>query len=298
MKPVPVDVGDAADIYAVDVEMFGVERYGAVFVVDADRPAVIDTGTGANVEGLIDALGSLGIAPEDLQIIAPTHVHLDHAGGAGYLARECPNADLYVHERGARHLIDPERLWEGTKRAVPDWVDHYAEPLPVPQKRVVEISEGDSIDLGSRKLAVIDAPGHAPHQAVFDDPESDCIFVADAAGLYVEEFARPRPTTPPPNFDLSQCQADIERLRELDRSGFLFPHCGAAPAAELLNGYAAELDLWVETVEAAIDDAGTDDVAGIVDELDVWSDAAAVWGEQHVRETQALNVRGVLARSD
>ncbi len=295
-EPKPVSVGDADDIYTVDVDMF-VPRYGAVYVIDADRPAVVDTGTGANVDLLLEAVREVGIAPDELEIIAPTHVHLDHAGGAGYLADRCPNADVHIHERGARHLADPGRLWTGTKQAVPDWLDHYAEPKPVPEERLVELTDGDTIDLGDRELDVYEAPGHAPHQAVYDDPGSDCVFVADAAGLYTEGLEGPYPTTPPPNLDVEQCLTDVELVESLDRSGLLFAHCGPAPTDGLLEATATALRTWVREVDAARETVGSDDVDAIVAELDPWPDAAAVWGEQHVRETQALNVRGVLARA-
>jgi glyoxylase-like metal-dependent hydrolase (beta-lactamase superfamily II) len=291
----PVTAGDAADVYCLDVDMLGVPQYGAVYLIDSPRPAVLDTGTGANHEWILAALADLGIEPEDLAVIAPTHVHLDHAGGAGYLARACPNADVYIHERGARHLAEPGRIWEGTKAAVRGWIDGYAEPVPVPEDRIVELRDGDAIDLGDRELSVHHAPGHAPHQTVFADPASDCVFVGDAAGLYVDGFDGPRPTTPPANFDLDQCLADIEMLRRLDPAGLCFPHCGAAPADGLLEGAARVLEDWVAEVEAARRAVGSDDVDAIVDRLDPWPDVAAIWGEGHVRQTQALNVRGVLA---
>lgn len=295
-QPEPVTVGEADDIYSVDVDMF-VPRYGAVYLIDAERPAVVDTGTGANVDLVLDAMREVGIAPQDIEIIAPTHVHLDHAGGAGYLADRCPNADVYIHERGARHLVDPARLWAGTKKAVPDWLDQYAEPKPVPADRLVELSDGDTIDLGDRDLDVYGAPGHAPHQSVFDDPKSDCVFTADAAGLYTEGLDEPYPTTPPPNLDVDQCVADVELLQSLDRTGLLFAHCGPARSDGLLDASATVLREWVSEVEAARERTGTDEVDAIVAEVDRWPDAAAVWGEEHVWETQALNVRGVLARA-
>ncbi|MFW5900741.1 MAG: MBL fold metallo-hydrolase, partial [Halodesulfurarchaeum sp.] len=89
--------------------------YCAPYILDSDRPAVIDTGTGANWERILAALTESDIEPTELAAIVLTHVHLDHAGGAGYLAERCPNADIYVHHAGAPHLIDPERLLQGTR---------------------------------------------------------------------------------------------------------------------------------------------------------------------------------------
>ena len=290
----PVTAGDASDLYVLDNGMLDTPRYAAVYLVDSERPAVIETGTGANTDVILDALADLGIGRGDLEVIAPTHAHLDHAGGAGHLAAACPNAEVHVYERAARHLVEPERVWAGTKAAVGDWVEYYAEPLPVPKDRLVELGDGDPIDLGDRALTVHHAPGHAPHQAVFEDPASDCVFTADAAGLYVDGFAAPRPTTPPANFDLEKSLADIAMMQSLDPAGLCFSHATAAPADGLLEASARALRAFVEAVEAAREEVG-EDVEAIVDELDPWPDAVAAWGEQRVRETLELNVRGVLA---
>jgi len=104
------DAENCADVHYVDTGMYDVPEYGSVYVVDAERPALVDTGIGARYEGILDAMAEVGVAPADLEAIAITHVHLDHAGGVGYLVEECPNATVYVHEIGAPHLVDPTRL--------------------------------------------------------------------------------------------------------------------------------------------------------------------------------------------
>src|SRR6056297_2523463 len=107
------DVYDAEaceDVHYVDTGMYDVPEYGSVYIVDAERPALVDTGIGADYETILTALAEVGVAPEDLEVMALTHIHLDHAGGAGYLAEECPSATVYAHEIGTRHLVDPTRL--------------------------------------------------------------------------------------------------------------------------------------------------------------------------------------------
>jgi glyoxylase-like metal-dependent hydrolase (beta-lactamase superfamily II) len=292
----PVTAGDADDIYCVDAGVYDRPEYGAVYVIASDRPAIVDTGIGTGYETLLDVLASLGIAPGDLDVIAPTHVHLDHAGGAGYLARECPNADVYVHERGARHLVEPDRLWEGTKRAAGDRIDHYAEPVPIPEDRIVQLADGDEIDVGDRSLAVHDAPGHAPHQAVFYDPASDGVFAADAAGIYRPSMDEPGPTSPPPDFDLEQCLADVDFLQSLDPSAIYYGHFGDAPADGLLAAYAETLQEWVADIAAARDDLEDDDavIEHFATQVDVRDgvDPATVRGEAE------MNVRGGLRYLD
>jgi glyoxylase-like metal-dependent hydrolase (beta-lactamase superfamily II) len=277
-------------VHYVDTGMYETAEYGAVYILTGEKPAVVDTGIGTHVDRVFDALEKLDIARESLRAILPTHVHLDHAGGAGYLAEACPNADVYVHERGARHLVDPERLVEGTRRAVGDQWRYYVEPKPIPQTRVVELSDGDTISLGSRTLEVHHAPGHAPHQVVFLDRLTDALFTADAAGIWVPSLREVRETSPPPNFDLEQCVRDVEMLQRLEPEHLLYPHFGPAPQ-RALDDYPTVLRSWVETVQEAVEDHGT--VVEAARALALEDEVAAVWGSDKARGEVAMNVRGV-----
>ncbi len=287
-----VDAPGGSGCYYLDTGMFGTAGYTSVYVVDAERPAVVDTGIGTEHELVLDALERAGIAPEELAVIAPTHVHLDHAGGAGYLAEACPNATVAVHEVGAPHLVDPARLVEGTRRAVGDEWSFYADPKPVPAERVRELVDGDVVDLGDRALEVHGAPGHAPHQAVFFDPDAAVCFTADAAGIYVPPVDRVTPTTPPPNFDLEQCLEDVESLAGLDPDVLCYPHFGPAPTADRLEAYGRVLEEWVADVAAARERLEDDEA--VVDHFVERDDLASVWGERRARANVVLNVRGVL----
>ncbi|WP_122089238.1 MBL fold metallo-hydrolase [Halalkalicoccus subterraneus] len=291
----PVD--GSPEYYYLDTGMYDTERYGAVYIVDADRPAVIDTGIGTNYEFVLEAMGEIGIAPEDLAVIAPTHVHLDHAGGAGYLAAECPNAEVHVHEIGAPHLVDPTRLIAGTKAAVEDQWKYYDEPKPVPEERITELSEGDTIDLGNRSLEVYHAPGHAPHQVIYHDPDAEVVATGDAAGIWVPQLETVRQTSPPANFDLEACLADVETIRSLDPELLLFGHFGPAPASdELLDTYKEVLTEWVEAVEEKR--AELDDDEAVIDYFVENTEMVAVWGERKARAEERLNTRGVLGYLD
>jgi len=287
-------VPSCTDIHYVDTGMYDTAEYGAVYIVDAERPAIVDTGIGTNYERILDALDEVGLAREDVEVIAPTHVHLDHAGGAGLLAEACPNADVYVHELGARHLVDPGRLVAGTKNAVGDQWKFYVEPTPVPEERVVELTDGDRIDLGSRALDVHHAPGHAPHQVVFHDDLDDAAFVADAAGIYVPDLDAVRETSPPPNFDLEQCRDDVAMLRDLAPDTLLYPHFGpvADDVDDRLAGYADTLTEWVEAVEEKYEELG--DEEAVQEYFADNAEVTGVWGSLKAREETAMNVRGVL----
>jgi glyoxylase-like metal-dependent hydrolase (beta-lactamase superfamily II) len=288
--------GDSTDLYYVDTEMYDTPEYGSIYILDAERPALVDTGIGLRYETILDAMSEVGIEPDDLAVIAPTHVHLDHAGGAGYLAEACPNADVYIHEAGARHLVDPERLWEGTKSAVESQIDYYAEPKPVPEERLTELADGDTIDLGDHRLDVHHAPGHAPHQAVYYDPVCDGAFTADAAGICTPATNGVRQTSPPPTFDLDQVLADVEMLQELAPSALYYGHFGDWETEDRLAEYATVIEEWVGGVERVREELGDDEA--VIEHFQEATDATEVWGDRKGRDEERLNVRGVLSALD
>ncbi len=282
----------ATDLYYVDVQMYETDEYGLVYILDAERPALVDTGTGFNHETVLDAMEEVGIAPEDLEVIAPTHVHLDHAGGAHLLADACPNADVCLYESGAQFLIDPTPIWEGTKEVMDDRIKYYVEPEPIPADRIVELADGETLDLGDHALEVHHAPGHAFHQAVFYDPANDGVFTADAAGLNSPQLDGVTHTTPPPGFDLEGCLADVEMLQELDPSALYYAHFGDRETGDLLGEYAEVLEEWVERVAAKREELGDDEA--VADYFAQRAETIGVWDEDHAREEERMNVSGVL----
>lgn len=293
----PVTLGDCPDYYYIDTGMYDTERYGSMYIVDAERAALIDTGIGTNYEFILGAMDEIGIEREDLAVIAPTHVHLDHAGGAGLLAEACPNAEVYVHEIGAPHLADPSRLIEGTKHAVGDQWEYYVDPAPVSEERITELEGGDTIDLGDRVLDVHHAPGHAPHQVIYHDPDHEVVATGDAAGIWVPELQGVRQTSPPSNFDLEACLSDVETIRSLDPEVLLFGHFGPTEASDaLLDEYREVLTEWVEAVEEK--HAQLEDDEAVIEYFVAETEMAEIWGERKARAEERLNTRGVLAYLD
>lgn len=284
------------DLWYVDTGMYDVEEYGVVYLLDADRPALVDTGLGTNVERVFDLLDEAGLAPEDIEEIALTHVHLDHAGGAGLLVEECPNATVSVHEYGARHLVDPSRLWAGTKQAVGDQIEYYTEPTPVPEGRVETLTDGDEIDLGNHSLVAHHVPGHAPHQVVFDAPTLDAVFTADAAGIYTPTTDEVHVTSPPSNFEYEQAVADVELLAALEREWLCYAHFGPARTADRLEEYTTVLEEWVEEVER--ERARREDDDAVVQHFVEIVETPDIWGDHKARAEVAMNVRGVLTYLD
>jgi len=297
--PDEMDTGDryeataagTSDLTYVDTGMYDTPGYGSIYVLDSERPAVIETGTGHRYDLIVDAVEQAGIDRESLEVIAVTHVHLDHAGGAGYLLEEFPAADVYLYEAGAKFLRDPARIWEGTKAVVGDRIEYYAEPRPIPEDRLVALGDGELVDLGDHELRVHHAPGHAFHQAVFYDPANDGVFTADAAGINSPTVGGLRQTSPPPGFDLESCLADVELLQDLDPAALYYSHFGDYETGDLLSRYADMLESWVERVEAKREELADDEaVAGY------FADQAETgrWSAQHARQEERMNVQGVL----
>ncbi|HEX9050682.1 MAG TPA: MBL fold metallo-hydrolase [Anaeromyxobacter sp.] len=195
-------------------------RLAAAYLVRGeDSAAIVETGAASAVPRLLAALAAQGLSPGDVSHVVVTHVHLDHAGGAGALVRELPRATLVAHPRGARHLVDPSKLVAGTIEVYGEerFRALYGELVPVPAARVVEAPEGFAIDLGRRRLRVLDAPGHARHHLVLLDEASRGFFTGDAFGLSYRETDGPAgpflfPTTTPVQLDPPALHATIDRM--------------------------------------------------------------------------------------
>lgn len=288
-----VTLDGCSDVYCVDVGLYGLPRYGAIYIIDAEYPAVIDTGIGKNYDRILDALETIGISRKELSYILPSHVHLDHAGGTGYLAKECSNATIGVHELGAPHLVDPSGLVKGTKRAVgSDKWKYYGEPIPVPEERIEEFTGGESIDLGDHTLEVLHAPGHAPHQVVFENPQNGLIFVADAAGNWFSDRGFTRALSPPPDFDLEKCLADLDMLRSLDPAVLCYAHFGPDSANGKLDLFEEVLVAWVNAIATKRQELGDDDA--VVDHFAARNGVSHLWPERQAYSGTAMNVRGAL----
>jgi glyoxylase-like metal-dependent hydrolase (beta-lactamase superfamily II) len=157
-----------------------------------DRLAVIDTGTAHSVPGLLGVIKDLGLTPGHVDYVIPTHVHLDHAGGAGTLMAACPNATLVVHPKGAPHLIDPAKLIAGASAVygADAFAEHFGTLEAVPEQRVIAAGDGQTFDLAGRKLTFIHSPGHANHHGCLFDAGSHGLFTGDTFGIAYPELAR------------------------------------------------------------------------------------------------------------
>jgi len=228
-------------------------------VVHAGRAAVVESGTAHSVPQVLAMLDRQGVQPEQVDWLMLTHVHLDHAGGAGALMQVLPNAKLVVHPRGVRHMVDPQRLWEGTVAVYgePFAQENYGQLIPVEAGRIVEATDGLQIDLAGRKFSVMDAPGHARHHVCYFDDLSRCWFTGDAFGLSYPETHRGArafvfPATTPVQFEPQAMHDTIERLLQYDPQAMILTHYSRVEEPKRL---AADLHrligCFVEIAEAA-----------------------------------------------
>ena len=241
-----------SDVFHIDTRMGGYSGITSGYLIRSSRPCLIETGTARSAPTVIASLAELGLGPEDLATIVVTHIHLDHAGGVGDLARDYPHARVVVHERGARHLADPQKLVASAHRVFgPDMDRLFGDLLPVPQERLLVLGESGSIDLGDgRSLDAFHNPGHASHHLGLIDSHSGDLYTGDAAGTYVPQTADVRPATPPPDFDLDLALTSLARMRAAGASRLLFSHFGPVTNVDAtLERSTEELRSWVASID-------------------------------------------------
>jgi glyoxylase-like metal-dependent hydrolase (beta-lactamase superfamily II) len=247
--PVTFDLGGS--VLGIDTAMGGFDGITAGYLIASSRPCLVETGTALSAPTVRRALSDAGLGPDDLATIVVTHIHLDHAGGVGHLARAFPTAQVVVHEAGARHLVDPSRLLASAALVFgPDLDALFGPMLAVPAERLRAIGAEGAVDLGDgRTLRAHHSPGHARHHLGLLDSETGDLYVGDAAGIYVPEAGLVRPATPPPDFDLELALASLRRFAAEEPNRLLFSHFGPVlDVAGALEQSGAELIRWVDLV--------------------------------------------------
>ncbi|MBB3197004.1 MBL fold metallo-hydrolase [Roseateles terrae] len=222
-------------IYAIDTAFQRDHFDAAYLMVDDGRAAFIDTGTRHAVPRLLGTLEALGLSPQAVDWVIPTHVHLDHAGGVGPLMEQLPTARLLVHPRGLRHMVDPSALWAGALAVYgeEEMQRSYGTLVGVPEARTVASTDEQRITLGQRELRLIDTPGHARHHHCIWDPVSRGWFTGDTFGLSYREFddtngrAWILPTSTPVQFEPDALIASIERMLAAQPQRMYLTHYGA-----------------------------------------------------------------------
>ncbi|MEB4592487.1 MBL fold metallo-hydrolase [Candidatus Thiothrix sp. Deng01] len=242
------DLGNG--IYCIDTDLYRPQMAACYLVREGDAAAFIDTGTFHTIPLLMEVLAELGLSAGDVRYVIPTHVHLDHAGGAGELMARCPDASLIVHPKGAPHMIDPSRLRAGAIAVYGEegFRQDYGKLVPVPEQRVIVAADGYAIDLNGRTLSFYDTPGHANHHGCIFDHKSRHCFTGDTFGIAYREFDTANgpwifaPTTPVA-FSPEQWHASLDKLEGLQASAMLLTHYGrVTDVAGLMPKLRASID--------------------------------------------------------
>ncbi len=231
----------------------GFRDFIGVYVLEAEKTALVDVGPSVSVKNLVSGLKELGINLANISYIFTTHIHIDHAGGIGKAIEQMPNARVVVHAKGEPHLIDPARLWEDSKRALGQQATKYQSIAPVHEDRIIVAESGMRFDLGGVEIEALDTPGHASHSLSFLDRKEGMLFAGDAAGVYVREVDLIRPATPPP-FNLERALDSLDKLISLKLTNLCYTHFGCTEQAlEQLQRCKQQLLLWGSVIAGCLE---------------------------------------------
>ncbi|WP_102347107.1 MBL fold metallo-hydrolase [Bacillus sp. Marseille-P3661] len=220
------------NISLIDDLDLGLEQRTGTYVIHDKALTIVETSASPSIPYILEGLKHLNINPQEIHYIIVTHIHLDHAGGAGILLKECPNAKIVVHPRGARHLIDPSKLIDGARAVYGEKFDELFNPiLPIPEDRLIIKYDNESIQLAERTLTFYDTPGHAKHHFSIHDSLSNGIFTGDTVGVYYQDLKEIKvslflPSTSPNQFNPDSMIESTERIRSLGVDRIFFGHYG------------------------------------------------------------------------
>jgi glyoxylase-like metal-dependent hydrolase (beta-lactamase superfamily II) len=285
----------------LDLKFQATPRIIATVVLQgAGGVALIDPGPSSTLPTLRQELSRSGISIGDVTALVLTHIHLDHAGASGTLVRERPGLQVYVHEKGAPHMIDPERLLASATRLYGAAMDRlWGEVLPVPRDAIVTLAGGERFEAGGRELQVAYTPGHASHHVSYFNADSGIAFVGDTAGIKMSPGGYVLPPTPPPDIDPEAWSASLARIEAWHPQTLLLTHFGpaaprAAHVAELRDHLAFTTDLVSASLARDEDDASRE--AWFTQQLRLELRRHLAEGEAHAYEVAGpfdLNWRGL-----
>ncbi len=230
-------------IIAIDTEYARPMQDASHLILEAGKAAFVDTGANDSVPLLLDALDQQGLAPADVDYVFLTHVHLDHAGGAGLLMQQLPAARCVVHPLAARHMIYASKLIAGTVAVFGEKKTHeiYGDIQPIDEQRIDVVEDGQWIDFNGRKVQAIFTEGHAKHHYVLNDPTSHGVFTGDAFGVSYRETDTENgaivfPTTTPIDFDPDEAHKSIDRIMACDPDCLYLTHYSRVEDLQRLAG--------------------------------------------------------------
>lgn len=258
MEKSPIRLDDR--IHLIDGFDLGVPERTGTYVINETELTIVETGPSPSIKHVKKGLETLGFPLDQVKYIIVTHIHLDHAGGAGLLIKECPNATVVVHPRGARHLIDPKKLAAGARAVYGESFSELFDPIiPVPEDRLLVKGEGDTLQISSKcTLEFLDTPGHSKHHFSIYDPKSNGMFTGDTVGIRYEQLIRDGaslflPSTSPNQFDPNAMQIAIDRVLGMKLDRIYFGHFGMTKNPDkALRQVSKWLDVFMEEAEQVI----------------------------------------------
>ncbi len=228
-------------VYLVDTLRYVESGVISAYVVNFEKAAIIDPGTAKGAQIILEEIDREWV----VEYICPTHIHIDHGGGAATLAKAL-DAKVIVHPKGVKHVVNPERLWEASKAVLGELAEIYGRPEPLEEERVIAVEDGEEFDLGGETIKVFHAPGHAPHMLVYYLKGLKVLFPADAVGMCFNGVVYP--LTPPP-FDFESAVRTLERLMKLDVDYVAFTHFGVVEGNTPISESLDKIQRWMDIAE-------------------------------------------------
>jgi len=260
-----VDIPEVAEnIYLIDNLVYSMPRSGAVYLINEEKKALIEAGPPSSAATVLEGIRAVGVRPEDIEYIIVTHIHLDHAGGAGVLLKHMPEARVLVHYKGVKHLTNPRKLIDGMRQVQgEEFLAKTGEVVAVPPERIQAVHNGDTVELSSGQvLNIIDTPGHAPHHICIFESRNGGVFSGEAAASLMADQRILLPVNSPPAFNLEDFVNSIKRLMKLNPSSLYYSHFGTTDAVQENLGLALERTLtWDRIVTEALEEGRLDGVA-------------------------------------
>ena len=285
-------------VYLLDTYALGQSGTVGAYLVKGPKPVLIDCGYASSYQNVLAGMAEVGLMPTDIRYLIPTHVHLDHAGAAGRLLMELPNAEVIAHERSTPHLVDPARLVESSTMVFgKEIMALYGEPAPVPAERITSVGKEYHLDLGDGMTATLmHAPGHAPHQISVLLDKTKSLFTADAVGIVYPGMRALIPTTPPPSFKPNELVATVDALKQTTPSELLVPHFGTRSDVDWVFDRTVELVRgWVEEVKGAWKEGRTLDEISEQMEVGVKRDSGAGELPIYAQISVRTSVKGIIS---
>ncbi len=253
----PVKLGER--MFLIDDFDLKMNQRTGTYVLNEEKLTIIETSASPSIPYILEGLKELQVSPADIQYIIVTHIHLDHAGGAGLLLKHCPNAKVVVHPKGARHLADPSRLIASAQTVYGERFWELFDPiLPIPSDRLIIMNDQDKLDIGPDcTLTFFDSPGHANHHFSIYYPNDNGMFTGDTAGVFypqllpdgVEFYA---PVTSPNQFDPDKMLSSILRFEKMNLDNIYFSHFGISKSpSEVYRQVRMWLNVFIEAANQA-----------------------------------------------